>query len=90
MIIHLMVEKKSGRILALHHMVDAEGRDGPGSTEALMDGLPSGASLDDVYIMSTEVDSMASSREATFDVDLDSRTVTVRKLQGKQVTGREA
>ncbi|WP_026819290.1 hypothetical protein [Arthrobacter castelli] len=88
--IYLMVDKGTGEILGMHHAVDPEGRSTRVSEEEALDGLPPGVERNQVCVLGADVDAVPSSREATFDVDLRNRTVTVRRLQQGQSTAAEA
>lgn len=79
--VYLLVEADTGRVLSMHHEVDADGRDVACTEGDVLATLPPGVDHDRVTVLSTQLEAMPSGRDAEFDVDLQRRVVTLRPVR---------
>ena len=81
MIVYVVTDVASGKVLSLHHEVDANGRDVRCWDDDVLATLPSDVDRDNVMVLSTELDGIPSGRDAAFEVDLERRTVALRPVR---------
>lgn len=80
MILYIVADRTTGRVLSLHHEVDADGRDARCRDEDVLATLPPSIDRDGVTVLSTQLDGMPSGRDATFMVDVQRRTVALQPV----------
>ena len=83
MFIYLAFDRKSGRVVHVHHSIDAAGQSCTCSDEEVVQVLPRHIDPGTVGVVPVELEQMPSSRAARFVIDPKSRQVLVRSLERK-------
>jgi phage tail tape-measure protein len=69
MLVYMVYDRKTGDIVHVHRVVDAEGRSSRATDEEVMRVLPAGVDAANVGIVATELENVPSGREVMFSVD---------------------
>ena len=81
MLVYMVYEKSSGKIVHTHRAVDVAGRSATCSAEEIRRVLPANIDPEEIGIVSTEMDETPSARHMEYRVDVSTGTLTQRELK---------
>lgn len=81
MLVYMVYDKSTGKILHTHRTVDVAGRSTTCSKEDVLRVLPASVDPEQIGILSTEMDETPSARHTDFSVDVTTGTLTTAAVE---------